>query len=245
MDKTRKIKKKQKFLKTGKINQCQCDPHCKNKTSKNSYFCTEHLHSCNRRSPLSGYEPEYEPDVWNKNFKVKNTHNCTMYAFNAIDPKQMKKCSSKDCSPPFPQPGKASGYGGFKSGVPKTCPNLMARILGDIPNIIPIEFEQKCPPGTSKVALIGDEDEDYHWVRQDRSSNNEWSHKPGGRNVTNLDASGKKIYDPRLADFDYRKHKDGYLNYDNFCSYMCVPRITPINLQAGGKRTSRKKKRKL
>ena len=73
-------------------------------------------------------------------------------------------------------------------------------------------------------------------MRQD--SNGLWSHKPGARNVTNRDASGKRIYDPALADYNYKKNADGYLDYDIFCSYICVPRITPVRVKVGGVRKS-------
>ena len=100
-------------------------------------------------------------------------------------------------------------------------------------------FTEKCPVGTSKIALIVDENEDYHFLRQD--SNGLYSHKPGSRNVTNIDASGKLIYDPALADYNYKKNANGYLNYDTFCSYMCVPRTTPVRVKVGGKRNKTRK----
>jgi hypothetical protein len=144
----------------------------------------------------------------------------------------MSKCKSKECNVPFHQPGIASGYPKFKSSKPKTCPNMIARLLGDNPQVQMTTFEDKCPDGYSKIALIVDENEDYHFLRQD--SNGYWSHKPGARKVTNLDASNRKIYDPALADYNYKKIKDGYLNYDMFCSYLSVPRRTPVKLKTGG-----------
>ena len=117
---------------------------------------------------------------------------------------------------------------------------MMARILGDNPDVSMTTFNNKCPMGTSKIALIVDENEDYHFLRQD--SNKFWSHKPGARKVTNLDASKKLIYDPALADYNYKKNANGYLNYDTFCSYMCVPRITPVRVKTGGRRKTKKLK---
>ena len=60
-------------------------------------------------------------------------------------------------------------------------------------------------------------------------NNQWWSHKPGGRAVTNLDAVGSKIYRPDLASRYYPGEfpGDSGLNYDSFCSYMCVPRVKP------------------
>ena len=230
-------KKKKKIQSTGKKNQCQCFSGCKNRALEDSPFCFLHKDQCPRMSPLSRYEPDYDPDFWNSHYNIKETHNCFAYAFNINDKSQMIKCDNENCDIPFHQPGIASGYPRFKSTKAKTCPNMMARILGDNPKVQMAKFQDKCPAGTSKIALIVDGDEDYHFLRQD--SNGYWSHKPGGRKVTNVDASDKKIYDPALANFNY-KEKDGHLNYDNFCSYMCVPRIVPVNLQTGGNRKNKK-----
>ena len=224
---------------TGKKEQCQCTSSCKNKADKDSYFCKHHANKCERTSPLSKYEPDYSPDFWNNNYKIKETHNCFAYAYNINDKEQMAKCKEKDCNQPFPQPGYGSGYEKFNSSKPKTCPNMVARLIGDNPNVEMTTFEKKCPAGSSKIALIVDENEDYHFLRQD--SNKLWSHKPGARKVTNLDASGKRIYDPALADFNY-KGNNGYLDYDTFCSYLCVPRIVPVRIKTGG---SRKKRRRI
>ena len=151
---------------------------------------------------------------------------------NVNDPKQISKCDieNNDCEPPFHQPGSVSGYRGFASKNPKTCPNMVLRILGDNPNISMTTFEEKCPTDTSKIALVVDPKEDYHFLRQD--SNMFWSHKPGARQVTNVDASKKVIWDPRLANMNYIP-TGGDLNYTNFCSYMCVPRKSALYLVPG------------
>jgi len=226
-------RRKKKIKKTGKENQCQCSSGCKNKSINDSPFCYFHRDNCMRASPLSGYEPEYDPEFWNNNYKIRETHNCFAYAYNVIDKKQIEKCTKENCDIPYPQPGSASGSPKFKSSKIKTCPDMIMRNFGDNPIIKMAKFTDKCPAGTSKIALIVDEDEDYHYLRQDK--NKLWSHKPGGRNVTNLDASGKLIYDPSLADFNYKsKNNDGHLNYDTFCSYLCVPRLRPIRMKVGG-----------
>jgi hypothetical protein len=229
---------KNKLQETGKRKQCQCSISCKNEALPTSPFCSVHEDKCPRKSPLSGYEPDYDPDFWNNNYKIKETHNCFAYSFNINDDEQIKRCKDKNCDFPFHQPGMASGYEKFKSGKPKTCPNMSARLFGDNYNIKMTTFTDKCPVGTSKIALIVDEDEDYHFLRQD--SNGYWSHKPGARKVTNLDALKKKIYDPALANYNYKKNANGYLNYDMFCSYMCVPRITPVRIKTGGGNRTRK-----
>lgn len=91
-----------------------------------------------------------------------------------------------------------------------------------------------CPAGTYKVALVLDPVElgdyyisytdgtvsqygwDYHWYRQD--SDGYWSHKPGHSEVTNVDAGGKRIWDPQTAD----RHAIGGPNYSKFGGYLCV-----------------------
>jgi hypothetical protein len=185
---------------------------------------------CPRVSPQSGWEPPYEPDHWNKKNEITDTHNCFSYAMNANDPKQIAKCKGKKfCSTGFHQPGYAAGHNAFKADRPKTCPSMVARIVGDNPNISMTKFENRCPAKTSKIALVVDESDDYHFLRQDKGGY--WSQKSGARPVTNLDASKHKIWDPRLSDLNFSNH-EGVLNYDVFCSYMCVPRGQPLYLRA-------------
>jgi hypothetical protein len=120
----------------------------------------------------------------------------------------------------------------------KRCPDLMARLMGDIKGIqIGVPFEKACPKGMRKIATVVDPKEDYHFYRQDQSG--KWSHKPGGQPVTDKDASGRPIFDPALA---YRITKDANLNYREFCGYQCVPvmkhgkRVT-FRLGRGGRRS--------
>ena len=40
------------------------------------------INTTTKYSPLSGYEPKYEPDRWNKNPNILNTHNCYSYSMN-------------------------------------------------------------------------------------------------------------------------------------------------------------------
>jgi hypothetical protein len=229
--------KKRRQPSTGRPNKCQCTDTCPTPALKGEAFCSAHMRSCPRVSPLSGSEPRYEPGRWNGTNKISDTHNCFSYAMNVNDPKQMAKCKSKTyCNVPFHQPGFAAGYRKFLGDKPKTCPNMLMRIMGDNPHIRMTSFTRKCPPLTSKIALVVDQSEDYHFFRQD--SNRFWSHKPGARDVTNVDAGGHRIWDPRLADLDYTK-TGGNLKYDVFCSYMCVPRTKKLYLRAsgGGKRS--------
>ena len=217
------------------VAKCQCTKICNNIPLPHSPFCKEHEKRCSRISPLSGWEPKYDPKKYNKTRKIKDSHNCFAYAFDHIDVSD-PSCTEKSCSIPFHQPGRASGYPKWSKVKGKRCPDLMSRLFGDVKELKQTTFEKKCPKYTSKIALVVDEDEDYHFYRQD--SNGYWSHKPGSTNVTNVDANGRRIYDPELAS---RKYDKSGLNYDMFCSYMCTPRTKRLRLKRGGRRTLRRK----
>ena len=222
--------------------RCQCTPNCKRQPlpNSNSPFCSVHQSFCPRKAPLSGFEPDYDPERWNSNLFIRKSHNCYMYALNIQDPVQIEKCmNTKDCNVPFDQPGNPSGHPKFTDRDPKTCPNLILRLKGDNPfHITPSTFEHQCPNGSSKIALIGDEDQDYHFLRQD--SNGYFSQKSGSLPVSNVDASGRMMYDVSLADHDWSIRGDP-LHYDNFCGYFCVSRTNPFYVKSGGgyKRTRR------
>jgi hypothetical protein len=189
---------------------------------------------------MTGWEPKFDPRLWNDKKQHRETHNCFAYAMNILDPKQIRDClASKECNLPFHQPGVVGGYKGFNSVTPKTCPDMIGRIVGDNPSIRPITFEEKCPDQTSKIALVVDEDEDYHFLRQD--SNGWWSQKGGAKPVTNLDAGRRPIWDPALSDSNWTNSL-GPLNYDVFCGYLCVPRVAPLKIRTGG---GRRKTRRL
>jgi hypothetical protein len=231
--------------------RCQCLATCPKPAVKGKAFCTNHMKSCPRLAPLSGSEPKYEPDRWNAEDSVRLTHNCFSYAYNVMDPKQIEGCKKDpNCDLPFHQPGSESGYPRFNDTDPKTCPNMIARLMGDNPKrIIPSAFELKCPRGTSKIALVVDEDQDYHFLRQDApkpgSKVGMFSQKSGAMPVTNLDAKGNEIFDVALADhnFDNRRRKDP-LNYDRFCGYFCIPRHEPLFIKTGGRRYRKTRRRR-
>jgi hypothetical protein len=226
------------FHETGSPNQCQCDIKCNNKSLPGKAFCQVHINNCPRISPISGAEPDYDPNLWNNDMKFRKTHNCFSYAMNVRDPKQIAKClGKKKCSVPFHQPGSAAGHPGFSESKPKTCPNMLARIFGDNSSVIMSDFTSQCPANYSKIAVIVDQSDDYHFLRQD--SNRFWSHKPGSQKVINIDAYGHKIWDPKLANYNYAEvDSEASLNYDIFCSYLCVPRNRPLYLKpsSGGSR---------
>ena len=187
------------------------------------------------KSPMSGAEPIRNLDAWNKNTSLKETHNCFTYSMNVVDTKLIKKCNeTTDCNVGFHQPGYASGYGHFPEKHRKGCIDMVSRMWGDNPDVRTIKFHQRCPEGTSKIALIVDPKRDYHFLRQDKvdsqEENGTWSHKPGSMDVTTKDASGRPILRPDRALFIY-KNKDP-LEYTKFCGYYCVPRGKPLYLMS-------------
>lgn len=216
---------------------CQCDSKCRLPPLEGSPFCSKHQ-KCSKISPLSGYEPKYNPSKYNKTRKIRESHNCMAYAFDYIELPNKDLCDESKCNVPFHQPGYASGYPKWDKVRTKRCPELVARLRGDIPElIIPVTFEQKCPKNFSKKAVIKTpNNKDYHFVREDNNGN--WSHKPGGTEATNLDASDRPIVRPDLADWDYTK-KGSDLNYAKFCAYMCAPNPDKLRFKRGGKRQRR------
>lgn len=220
--------------------RCQCSPSCKNIPLPNSPFCSEHMKYCPRQSPMTGFEPKFQPDLYNKHKGVKEALNCFAYAFNYRHLPKRKDCTKNSCSLPFPQPGRSSGYPKWSKVNGKRCPDLLGRLFGDVPDLKMGTFETKCPKKYSKIALVVDEDEDYHFYRQD--SNGYWSHKPGATDVTHIDATGRPIYDPQLAS---RLYPGSGLHYDKFCSYLCAPRTRTLKFKRGGKRNTRKGKKGL
>lgn len=211
--------------------RCQCEPNCKRPPLSKSPFCSHHQHICDRRSPMTGAEPSYEPHKYNKTRRVKDSHNCFAYAFDYIELPPESECNEKRCSTHFHQPGRKSGYPKWHKIKGKRCPDLLARLRADIPGISLTSFTRRCPRGTSKIAVVVDPKEDYHFYRQD--SDGYWSHKPGSTAVRRTDAHGHLIYDPALAARDY-KNRGSRLNYKRFCGYMCAPRNTTLRFKRGG-----------
>lgn len=222
--------------------RCQCDPQCKLEPLSESPFCKIHQKKCSRVAPLSGAEPIYNPDRFNKYNGIKESHNCFAYAFDYIKLSD-KNCTKDSCPIPYPQPGRASGYPKWSKIKGKRCPDLVSRFMGDVPGIKQSTFEEKCPAGMRKIAAVVDADEDYHFFRQDGNNNKNyanWSHKPGATDVTNVDATGRPIYDPQLAS---KKYKNSGLDYDTFCGYWCIPTLKKMHLGRGGSRKYRTRTR--
>ena len=172
-------------------------------------FQDEALHNkndMNGLSPLSGYEPTYNPKYWNNNKNIKNNNNCYSYSVNYKNHKFGK-----------PQPGYFSKFNHIQNKQYK-CVSFFKRILNDIPSVYLTSFKQKCKKGFHKAFFAIDSNKnehDYHFYRQD--NNQLWSHKPGTTNVINYDADYKIIKNPYKANRNYIHY-----NYDKPCFFFCV-----------------------
>ena len=157
-------------------------------------------------SPLSGSEPKYEPWKWNGTHAQFN-HNCYAYVLNQIVSQRKGK----------PQPG-YFGQIKYDDVTNYTCPIFYKRLKKDMPSMYLVSFNERCKKGFYKGFIALDPksgDPDYHFWRQD--NNGYWSHKPGRREATDLDASGKKIINPLLADRNYK-----HFNYKKACFFYCL-----------------------
>lgn len=231
---------------------CQCmnantGKGCAKGTTPNSVFCKDHQ-SC-PLSPLSGSEPEYAPETYNHDPAIYKSHNCYSYSMNVIDPQLVKQCERKEkmgklntCRQSFHQPGALHGDRfTLNAESRRTCPVVEKLMKSDVPEIQTSSFSQRCPKGMSKIALVVDKGEDYHFYRQDKDK--AWSHKDGSNKVKRYDANKQKIVNPQLASRDYRPQGSD-LNYEDFCGFYCVPRVQQVQLGQGGarKRTLSRKK---
>jgi hypothetical protein len=133
--------------------------------------------------------------------------NCYRYAAN--DPAE---CSADHQE----RPGE---YGDmeFLSLTPSSmCEKLIAFSIEDGMEVEPYSS------GDVKVPVVAAFDDksnqflDFHWYRQ--MYDGTWTHKPGYTEVSDMDASGKKITNPKKCNRNY-----GELNYKYFCGYLYVP----------------------
>jgi hypothetical protein len=146
--------------------------------------------------------PRYEPRLWNDRGRIMYSTNCYAYA----------------CNDPFhhaygdkPQPGThmlrrvnphmthahvrlaVMQDDQSRNNLRKQRLIPVIRLREDMRNNTPIDIVNV--PGYYLIALVVARGEDYHWYRQDEDGT--WSHKPGHTEATNLDASGRRIIDPR------------------------------------------------
>ena len=165
------------------------------------------------------YSPKFQQHLWNSDKHIKGSHNCYAYFLDDInhDLKNIYGNQDKDTKKILnPQPGHYCGMTKKVNYSETTCPKLIERVLCDNNNIKVINSNDDnfdCGPNHYKGSLSVDPGKMYHFYREDEGGN--WSHKDGGRDVTNLDYSGNKISDPKYSDTG---------RYTEFCSYFCVPK---------------------
>ena len=241
------------------IARCQCykkgNTPCTNRSLPNSVFCKEHL-NC-QPPPLSGAEPPYVPQQWNRDPALVKSHNCYSYAMDIVDPALIEKCQkdkndSDKCRARFHQPGCVHGERNeLDAAERRNCKAVDRLIRADNPNVTNSSFYDKCPANTYKMALVVDKGEDFHFYKQ-HGPNSEnptpfFSDKGGSNPVKREDAIGQPIFNPELASRDFR-WKGSDLNYNDFCGFYCVPHDGSVRIassaQTGGRRTRRARHRK-
>ena len=161
-------------------------------------------------------KPLYDEELWNHK-KFKKNNNFYNYARNQPDSTLTKKR----------YPAKGIVKRDFNN---YTCKYFDYLLHEDNPKIYKTSKQMPCKCDEYKIALALDdnstpylnEKDDFHFYRQDFDTNI-WSHKRGGSNVSRKDASGKLIYDPELADRNYKKHDKTKYNYRKFCGFYCLP----------------------
>jgi hypothetical protein len=215
---------------------CQCaDPFlaapCRKAPLHNSLFCKDHQ-GC-PGSPQSGSEPPWDPMRYNKDSNTQQSHNCYSYGMNVVDPLSVALCRKNgSCRRYFHQPGALHGErNALNSAERRACPVVERLQKADNPRIKKTTFYRRCPKGMSKIALVVDPGEDYHYYRQD--ADGMWSHKDGSNKVKRFDALKRPIFNPALAARNYL-WQGSDLNYEDFCGFYCVPRDGTVKLGRGG-----------
>ena len=222
-------------------NICQCmDENTRNGCTRvalnESLYCENHQNCA--LGTTNGFEKQYCPGCYNNDPSIYKSHNCYSYAMGVIDKKLVEKCrkttQKNTCRKSFHQPGALNGdrYT-LNAQDRRTCPVVEKLMLSDVPEIRKSSFDQKCPPAMSKIALVVDPGEDYHYYTQD--ADGYWSHKDGSNKVKRYDALKRPIANPQYAARDYR-WQNSDLNYEDFCGFYCVPRREEVHLGQGGAR---------
>lgn len=216
--------------------RCQCaDPFlgtpCNKVPLDGSLFCKDHQ-GC-PGSPQSGYEPPFDPERYNRRDKVRLSHNCYSYGMNVLDPLSAELCKKNgSCRRYFHQPGALHGNrNALNAAERRACPIVEKLQKADNPRIQKTTFYGRCAKGMSKIALVVDPGEDYHYYRQD--ADGMWSHKDGSNKVKRFDALKRPIFNPALAARNY-EWQNSDLNYEDFCGFYCVPRDGTVKLGRGG-----------
>ena len=218
------------------VKNCQCSEKCHRPPLDKEPFCEYHTkNGCPTKSGLTGYEPTKAIiEEYNKDPAKRKSHNCYAFAVQMNDLEKIAKCrNDPKCSVGFHAPGKEAGQEGFRGILGKRCGDILARTIGDIPEATLTTYSEKCPDKFSKIGVVVDKNNDFHYYIQ--LDDGTWAHKPGGRHATLIDSNGSIIINPELAGRYYPAEYpgDSELNYDSFCSFMCVPRTTPIIIKGG------------
>jgi hypothetical protein len=179
-----------------------------------------------------------------------------------FDQRLINKCLQEDatsqtplsdsCRKFFHQPGCVHGERyALDAKKRRTCKEIERLTLADNPSIKKSSFYGKCPPKTSKIALVVDPGDDFHYYIEHKSNDPTdprpfYSDKGGSNPAKRVDAIDKPIFNPELASRDYR-WKGSDLNYKDFCGFYCVPRDGSVqlesNLQRGGRQRAHTRRR--
>lgn len=162
--------------------------------------------------PTGGGEYSYNPTYWNDDANVYRS-NCYGYALNLI---------ATNTSDPYAGWLFQPGYKAGKEYTELTEDAIIDAVEADMEvfgrTIRSSSYSEKPGENEYKIALvIAPDDDDYHWYRQDSSGY--WSHKPGLTDITNKDASGNLITDPKTCDRNY-----SYADYSTWCGYYIISR---------------------
>jgi hypothetical protein len=160
---------------------------------------------------------------------LRESHNCYSYFLNLKDPSATELCKKTFTGNNLcrrSQPGYAAGYKSLETK-DFNCPEIVERTMADNPEIYKIDKNDTCNPEFYKGAIVVAPGHDYHYYRLNddlvyyngKKYNDVWSHKPGYKPNTYLDAKNKIITDPETASRNY-----GSLNYSEFCGRVCIPR---------------------
>jgi len=146
--------------------------------------------------------PVYEPLKWNDFDDIQFNDNCYNYGNNQL-------------TYTFAQPGRASG--GTASSM--TVALVRTAALNDGLTWVGWNFPGNaytCPGAGTLVFMTVAIGIDYHWYRLDKAAG-KWTHKPGGTDATDRDASNNLITNPLLANRNY-----GFLNYTENGGFYCT-----------------------
>lgn len=239
-----------KFPSPPKI-RCQCSKECHRAVERGQPFCDYHLkHGCPIKPALSGSEPLWYGDEYNKDPAVRHSHNCYAFGFHSINGKKVKNCREKNVCR-FPVPGKLANHPEFTGNMGKTCGDVLGRTMADNPGSYLTDFQTQCKPGFTKLGVIVDDKRDFHYVPQfkqlyvpelKRSVPGLFGHKPGAQEAVIRDGAGSVVYNPELAYWYYppRSKGDDGLYYNHSCGFLCRPVDSKIVLE-GGKKTRRRR----